>query len=104
MGTSRQLKAVAVKTTAALAATALPADLKGGRGRAGAQKEKGLEGKAQRVARATESPPCAPALYFAVRERHQLPSPAPAQAETTESMCHARQRVARRSLRGQMVI
>lgn len=71
MGTSRQLQAVADKTTAAIAATALPCDLQGAGGRAGAQKEKGLEGKAQGEARATVSPPCAPALCFAVRERLQ---------------------------------
>ena len=39
-----------------------------------------------------------------MRERHQHSSPAPAQAESTETICHARQRVARRSLRGQMVM
>lgn len=104
MGTSRQLKAVADKRAEANSETAHPCDLKGAGGRAGAQKEKGLEGKAQGEARATVSPPCAPALCFAVRERLQHFIPAPAQAEPTETMCHARSRVARRSLRGQMVM
>ena len=39
-----------------------------------------------------------------MRERLQQTSPAPAQAESTESMCRARQREARRSLRGRMVM